>query len=851
MASTSSCEFQYLDTAVVENSNFHDILAGEATQIPDGTENSEVFNVPTEVDDSISGLMNSLSYPGEHPGPNHEWAGICDPFMDELYHLIASDNGKKTPGGLRNENSTSPCEIYGEKELYDVPPDADWQGDLIRISKGAGIPPKKRRRRQYHSCDPCRLAKRGCDLPIDISIQNRRPVRGCTTCKIRDLECTVAWLDSKQDIQHIKKRGRTASHISHTHTNMDTQPRKDDNHQLGTSSVFDELDPLLVPEAELARQVTARETHSQQFRLYIDVWDVPMTNCLSHPCIPPSYPGGVDGLAYLGNSTSFSEYFGQAQSWISTCWKIDSASWEPTSAAPHLFFTVSVLDTLFENRSGQPNTPSRVASDTSISEAYAWVARATAAQFAVTKNRYGIALPHAQDTAIATWRKARKLVLENMAAIDSFRLALSLLLLGLILPPTQAKESHARDADYFHCEGVRRLQTLCADARVCCSESSQEKGRRFKMGMRRLNVKPHPILRLPAVERERISELIASVEWLANIANWVRISISRGRVCAIPPLADDHSATIHSTTNPIQNQIPGSTLPSQTGQSFFDTVVTQAKGEMQSVTVLWSRGVEEDHLLHAVQRSATLVIHLYKSLATLTLIIQDLEDGEVDYEEIARHCTAMATLAELWRLAFGTMSENTKLSLEHLSPSLRNGILFCSNDGDVAVLLFCEMITQLQNDLTLQPSAPTMECLVATLQPIIGRCKEHRLESAMKVSFLASNSLGMSSPGFQGKSGLRASVEDIAAHPVSATNSVTGHVSDSLTFFIKHPYLVVQALTLAAKVFNEEIHSCINQMDTKRASEMTRQLETCLSGLQKLRETLVMFSDGECKDQWD
>lgn len=55
--------------------------------------------------------------------------------------------------------------------------------------------------------------------------------------------------------------------------------------------------------------------------------------------------------------------------------------------------------------------------------------------------------------------------------------------------------------------------------------------------------------------------------------------------------------------------------------------------------------------------------------------------------------------------------------------------------------------------------------------------------------------------------------------------------------------MIVQAHTLAAEAFTDEIQTCIAQMDTTRASEMTAHLEACLHGLQMMRRGLVSLSD--------
>lgn len=53
--------------------------------------------------------------------------------------------------------------------------------------------------------------------------------------------------------------------------------------------------------------------------------------------------------------------------------------------------------------------------------------------------------------------------------------------------------------------------------------------------------------------------------------------------------------------------------------------------------------------------------------------------------------------------------------------------------------------------------------------------------------------------------------------------------------------MTVQVHNLAAKTFADELHGSITRLDTKRASEMTVGLESCLSALRGLEETLVTF----------
>lgn len=105
--------------------------------------------------------------------------------------------------------------------------------------------------------------------------------------------------------------------------------------------------------------------------------------------------------------------------------------------------------------------------------------------------------------------------------------------------------------------------------------------------------------------------------------------------------------------------------------------------------------------------------------------------------------------------------------LERSSLEIRHTVAFHLNDGDLAVLLFHETIKQLDMSLTQLPSTPERKKLCGVLQSDILVRQEQQLTSEAQVSTMASIRQGVSSPGFQGGSGLKACVEDIGVHPVS------------------------------------------------------------------------------------
>ncbi|CAI7630101.1 unnamed protein product [Penicillium glandicola] len=60
------------------------------------------------------------------------------------------------------------------------------------------------RRRQLHSCDPCRKGKRGCDAPKD---RKKSPFSSCSNCTRWKKECTFNWISTKRpDPRGSRKR---------------------------------------------------------------------------------------------------------------------------------------------------------------------------------------------------------------------------------------------------------------------------------------------------------------------------------------------------------------------------------------------------------------------------------------------------------------------------------------------------------------------------------------------------------------------------------------------------------------------------------------------------------------------
>ncbi|KAF4221557.1 hypothetical protein CNMCM5878_008805 [Aspergillus fumigatiaffinis] len=550
--------------------------------------------------------------------------------------------------------------------------------------------------------------------------------------------------------------------------------------------------------------------------------DMPLAQCMTRECMPPCYFLGITALGPLGESAYISPYLDPVRSMIDRLWNISVTSSDSEDAAPQIFLAASLLDALF-----QVSMPTYSSRHDSINEAYKWVAIAAASQFTVQEDDLpgtGGSHGRARDIAWATWQRAKQMVFENIAATRSFRLALCLLLLGTLLPPTtpEGSSSVLEDAAYATREGLQRLQMLCAEARAhCVPDPDLSRDPPYRTSRVEAARRLHPVQTLPSDVQKYILELIAAVEWLASMSHAAAVVYSGSVICTATRFVHCNRSS-DWTIDIMREQVWGYR------QGFEDSIIARAQADSYRVTALWGRPVSDEIVARAVSQAGSIAILLWQTLAVFALKFEQLRTDKVQYEELHRCYSAMTNLIDVWRLAWGEIDRSAAISLHRSRPNVLRSVYFCSTDVDLAILLFCELICQLESQLTEQisltsPSSTARERLWNALKEKRACHRDQRRMSAMQISHLAMASQGVSSPGFQGRSGLKANVEDISAHP--------------------YPTLAVQAHKLAAKALADEIQCSISQMDARRISELTVGLESCMQGLQRLQAALVVFPE--------
>ncbi|KAE8368064.1 hypothetical protein BDV27DRAFT_154392 [Aspergillus caelatus] len=130
------------------------------------------------------------------------------------------------------------------------------------FSKGLGT--TQNPRKQNHSCDLCRTAKRACSLRQNIPVNGQKPTTPWKTCDMRGLECTVTWLANRKSQQETRKQCRTTCYVQGTGTVAEPHVAPFPEERAETLLV--ELGAvILLREDELARQLAGRDTLSQRF----------------------------------------------------------------------------------------------------------------------------------------------------------------------------------------------------------------------------------------------------------------------------------------------------------------------------------------------------------------------------------------------------------------------------------------------------------------------------------------------------------------------------------------------------------------------------------------------------------
>ncbi|RJE27584.1 GAL4 [Aspergillus sclerotialis] len=731
--------------------------------------------------------------------------------------MLAAD---PTPGST--SNSTDAWSLGSDRNDFQIS-DSNMLDPGLSMAYHRPIQSAKRPRSQNHSCDPCRAAKRACDLPPRIAIQGNKPqMTECTMCKLRGAECTVTWLASRQTSSPTKKRATI---------NPTTQRRKSGKSKSNKTPSADSSPSVGISEHGLARRAVLRETCSQRLCLYIDVVDAPLVDCLSPGCMPPCYSRGIKAL----DSTPLEPLLEHVLLDITDCWEVDVSSWARRSAAPQLVLAVSLLDAILQRSGFFPNCSAR---DKAITETWKWVAMAVATQFTPQDQHGGGTSPadsETRDIAFAAWKKARQMIFENIAATTSFRFALLLVLFGAVLPPRTSTQASLfeEDAAYAQKEGIQRLQVLCARVQSYlfnpCNDPSDlpsprgppTKGREARV-----------VNTLSFDVRDQILEVIGGLEWLVAITHSAVAvnSNSRVDVPAMPNLVGfDKRPSSSSHRNP--NSSASAVV--QPEEEVERSIIARAMSQSRNVTALWDHGISKDTMTRAVGHTSSIAVLLWRALALFTGEIKTLEEGEENYEEIQQHYTMITTLIGIWRSVFGQVDRKAVEGLQRSHPDILRNIYFASTDVDLAVLLFFDSIQPLEANLEAQTSqSPAGERLRRTLREMNAYHRYQRLRSAMNISDMAVARKGMSSHGIQSKTGLKANIQDIGAHPKPKTHEIA-----------QYPALVIQAHQLAAKSLADEIQDSIHKMDTGRVSELNISLGNCMQGLQRLQKTFVMFPD--------
>lgn len=624
-------------------------------------------------------------------------------------------------------------------------------GDIIELP----ISPQPGRsriiRRQNHACDACRVAKKACDLPPRWLRQRQGQGRDkhaaakvtCSLCATRGTECTVSWLENKplnkKNKPLNKKPRQPCTPTSNATAAAVPQPF---SHSATTMSL----------ENDIARQIIARDTRDIQFNFYIDSFEMPIAHCLLRGSMPPIYKLGLEAVNELAGMSSMRQYMEQAEAWVKMCGEASNndTPWTGSiNAAPHLFRAVSVLDAVFETVLFPRIAKSRQAS---ITETYRQVALATASQYTVKGPAATPSTPsRGHDISLVTFRKARDLTFSNISTVGSFRLSFAMLLLGAVAPPGCAEEleSFLQDSRYLFQKGQRRLQTLCARALTALQPVSGSR----EQSTKNPHAHAHSVPTLPSEAAPLVAELVGVLQWFVDLCQSVLISTSQPQLHRPIPsdgssLGADSPAIIDSFTGTDASPTDLAIMLAPQAREAEDSIVALAKSSPCSLLSQLRRGTVLDDalLVDGTTRVVSVAVLLWKSLGRLSMAAQGVLQGATSIaaaDAVEPLYIGMSALVRLWRGNFGTLDTRydtrSKLLPDERSPALWRLLSLCSNDSDLAILLFCSLATALQQHIEDAPESLGLRNthLYKRLREDSAFMKEQRLVSAKQTIIMA------------------------------------------------------------------------------------------------------------------
>jgi hypothetical protein len=726
--STRSMEGEMFALSPFSFDNFAELDATFGTSCPDTLPMSQdmEFQLDGELTDSFSCVNDGAA------GQDAVGRPSLPPTTTAVQHPRTTDTTPK-PSSLANKHASGPA------------------------------PHTRRFRKQNHACDQCRVAKRACNFRNDITTFRHRPLQPCTTCVSRSLDCTVEWLAAKQASAGAAKQRRARAIKEHQPAELvrvDGEPIPAPN--LACSSLVPTSD------LQLVRYFSVRETCLRHFSLYVDIVDMPLSHFLLHGMMPQRYSMGLGALSPLSRRDCFTDFWRRADEWVNSCWDRVPESRLSLDVAPHIFHTASVLDAIFERREALENGASSLTREDAINRAYKWAALASAARFSINPNGD---TAHSRDFGYATWQRAKQTVFDNIAATGSFRLALALVIFGTIEPPgpIERRADDQEISNYALCEGVKRLQTLCHKARAClrghlnsldgpCFWARQLSGGDY-----------HPAHTLSSEVQTNLLELIAAVEWLINFIHAARTVLSKG---SVQPLGSDFvlcNTDVCSEEDEEVRSLGDSVSAAQNGQSKELSLACQILDNAAAhgpVTQLWHGEPSESTMLYRLKRCGMLSIFQWDALARLTVASGSTLTPRCNLERIRHFCINIDEIIKSYRAAFGTFDDVSASNFQSASPEVRRMAAMISNDSDLGILLYFDMLKALQSKVAQERASAHKEALLKQLVASVEFCAKQRLVSATQVSLFARARSG-ASPGLKGSSGLKAHIQDLAAHPVS------------------------------------------------------------------------------------
>lgn len=669
------------------------------------------------------------------------------------------------PQGSENEAPDLATSVPPERSLPSKEQGATGASEAIPATSTGQVPQtKKFQRRQNHSCDQCRAAKRACGLRVP----KGKPIQvPCDACALRGTTCTTNWLQRKlgptlgvvtalpsEKYQETLSDDASPQHQFRTQEAAPTKRKRQSSQEpnLVQGSIVKVESPISAAATaqdrfllqqlglasptgksqKLAESQLSNGLVSRSFCVFLSAWEVPMGEWLGQGCSP--FEGGLECVRRTMNDdfvawASRLGMDGPAKSFVhSFASELPREGFQPEHLYASLFLDSALSWLRRSTKSPSDVSPQDVKrarrTTAQVEQALMWAMVAHSTQFHdAAEEQLPLSRstrPLRQQVASTAWRKARNAIY-SLASVDSFALCSAMLIFGLTIRPSDsdgfANDATSPEDDTAFClrEGSVRFQRLVNKLNNGLSNVLDEDDFTTQSG-------PSSSSTLSRAEAK------AFLLGLSNACKWLGVMVT-----AVAPLADPNADVLGGlraneilvvpsqspngaafTTVPHLYQTPAMPPTPAPSDSVWDKISkrsSSAQGLQKTlVPLLHSRKHSVELFQYFLRAGSSYKVLMFRAAAEVDEVCRRWLGRPIDARNSAALCAAVELalhVVDTWDKCFGAIEAAAIEVIPKLSPSHRTMLTYLSGHANHAILTVLDLLATVDDQLVSMSANPS------------------------------------------------------------------------------------------------------------------------------------------------